>query len=166
MIVLNCRGSQLFKYNRVNEGVPVSSVTLCSLAELADRPGIERVEVIDHLLAQADGRPDRDREAERVEERQDPQQHLVGLQVDLLLDLMDVGEDVAVRRTTPLGSPVDPEVKITVAVASRLSSSEPGNERAQEPDRHQLGDGRGPELVGQPHLLAGCPRAGSAAPWA
>ena len=56
--------------------------------------------------------------------------------------------------TTPLGSPVDPEVKITVAVASRWSSIEPGDESPHEPERHQFGDGRGPELVGQPHLLA------------
>ena len=82
VIVLNWRGSQLFKYNLVNEGVPVSSVTLCSLADLADRPGIERVEVVNYFLVQANRRPDRDREAERVEKRQNAQEHFLGLQMD------------------------------------------------------------------------------------
>ena len=76
---------------------------LVLVAELADRPGIERVEVINNLLVQADGRPDRDREAERVEKRQDAQEDLLGLQANLLLDLMDVGEDVAMGQHDPLG---------------------------------------------------------------
>ena len=31
---------------------------------------------------------------------------------------------------------------------------QPGDKSPMRPDRHQFGDGRGPDLVGQPHLLA------------
>ena len=57
------------------------------------------------------------------------------------------------ERTTPLGSAVDPDVKITVAVASRLSPFRPGTKPGKRRDRHELGDGGGPEFVGQSHLL-------------
>ena len=103
----------------MNDGVPIRERDLVLLAELADRPGVERVEVVDDLLAQAQDRPDRHGEPERVEERQDAQHDLVGLHMDMLLDLMALHRTLRCERTTPLGSPVEPEVKMTVAVASR-----------------------------------------------
>ena len=50
--------------------------------------------------------------------------------------------------TTPFGSPVEPEVKITVAVASRWSSLQAGQERPERGDRDELGDRRADQLVG------------------
>ncbi len=55
-------------------GLAVKSVTLCSSQSLPIVRPSSRVEVIDHFLAQAKRRPDRDGETERVEERQDSQQ--------------------------------------------------------------------------------------------
>ena len=96
------------------------------LAELADRPGVERVEVVDHLLAQGERRPDRDGEAERVEERQDAQQDLSGLSCTCCSIWCALLRTLRCERTTPLGSPVEPEVKITVASSSSRSPRRPG----------------------------------------
>ena len=138
---------------------------LVLLAELADRPGVERIEVINHLLVQAHGRPDRDREAERVEERQDPQQDLVGQQVDLLLDLMNVAEDVAVREHHPLGIAGRSRGEDHRRRRVQAGRGEAGQEAPSGRDGHQLGDGRGPELVGQRTCL-GMSSSRISRPWA
>ena len=123
------------------------------LAELADRSAIQWIEVIDHFLAQAKRGPDRDGETKRVEERQDAQQHLVGAEVDLLLDLMDVAEDIAVRKDDALGiagrSGGEDHGRLGVEVVAAKARYE----SAQRLDRYQLGDRGGPQFIGQPHLL-------------
>ena len=100
--VANCAGSQLEVRAHVGRR-PDQHRDLVLLAEVADDRGFERVVVIDDLLAQAEHRPDADREAERVEERQDPQDRLLGEQVDMLAHLVDVAQDVAVGEDDPLG---------------------------------------------------------------
>ena len=58
-------------------GVASRIVHAVLAAQLADLPGIERIEVVDTLDVDAQHGPQRDRVAERVEERQDAEQHVV-----------------------------------------------------------------------------------------
>ena len=56
------------------------------------------------------------------------------------------------ERTTPLGSPVDPEVKITVAMESRFIRGQPGEQPLQQPMAHQVGQARTGQLVDAANL--------------
>ena len=123
------------------------------VAELADGPRVERIEMIDDLLAQAERRPDRDREAESMEERQNAEQHVIGLQVNVLFHLRMLLRILRCESTTPLGSAVEPEVKITVAVASRLSFFSPGTKPGKRPIGTSLATAAAQSLSASSNLL-------------
>ena len=66
------------------------------LGELADLLGVQRGEVVGAADVEPSSGPQRDRVAERVEERHDAEHHVVAPQVDDLVDGFDVGADVVV----------------------------------------------------------------------
>ncbi len=122
-------------------------------AELADGSRVQGVEVIDDFLAQAERRPDRDRETESMEERQNTKQHVVRLHVNVLFHLEDVAQDVAVRQHNPLGFSRRARGEEHRGGCIQAVVLQPGNEAWQQAHRHELGHGRGPELVGRSNLL-------------
>ena len=97
-------------------------------------------------------RPERDRIAERMEKRQNAQQHVAVAQVDDLVDGLDVRADVVLRQHHALGRPVEPEVKITVSKSSGLMSVKP-KMAFQQRNRHQPCRGGRNNLVGQRDLV-------------
>ena len=134
-------------------GRPDEQRHLVLFAEFADRPSLRRIEVVDHLLAQSHRRPDRDGETEGMEERQDPQQDLIRLEMDLLLDLMSIAQDVTVREDDALGVAGRARGENHRRLFVELVTSKPRDEQAQGICRYELGQGGGPEFVGQPDLL-------------
>ncbi len=75
---------------------------LVLLAELADRPCVDRIEVVRRSRGQRQRPPERDRVAEGVKERKNSEHHLVWDELDELLDGVDVGVDIAVGQHDPL----------------------------------------------------------------
>ncbi len=122
------------------------------LAEVPDDPRIERVEVIDPLEPQAKDRPDRHGEPERVEERQDAENDLVGVQVHGGVDLMDVAEDVPVGQHDPLRLAGRARGEDEGRRLVERIPAQAGQERPHRGDRHAPRDRRRPDLVGGRHL--------------
>ena len=76
--------------------------TAKSLDERADHGGVERAGMTDHPHSRIGGEPEH-RVAERVEERQDSHQAVVGQHAIDLGDRLDIGIDVEMREDDALG---------------------------------------------------------------
>lgn len=69
---------------------------LVLLAELPDRSGIQRVEVVRDCRAVGHRQPERHRVPEGVEERQDAEQRVFVCQMQELVDGIEIGADIPV----------------------------------------------------------------------
>src|SRR5690348_13920603 len=71
--------------------------------QLADGGHVERAVMIDNADAEDGGEPERDREAERVEKRQDAEEAIGWIEHERLAHLVDVGGDVEMRKHHAFG---------------------------------------------------------------
>ena len=126
------RGSHLRMYAAQNVGVLIRIVAVVLLGQLADGLGVHRVGVIDDAEAGDQREPQRAGEAERVEERQHADQHVLRVHVeDLRRSRRRSRGCCGAMSITPFGTPVLPLEKMTVAsvVRGRASRHEQPVER-------------------------------------